>query len=203
MGTSRINASIRMIRLRGKARLSLVIDGHTRCAGQVEVCRADEAEFVICDQAIDITYIRLRHGWMYLVAVLNWYSRYIVSWAFADTLEIGFVLDAAQQALARATPQIWNTDQGSHFTSPQFTELVLASGARLSMDGKGRALDNIFTERLWRTIKYDHVFLHDWATPREARQSLGQFIHTYNERRLHQSLGYRTPAESYFTRAAA
>jgi putative transposase len=121
----------------------------------------------------DITYIRLRHGWMYLVAVLDWYSRYIVSWAFSDTLEIGFVLDAARQALARATPQIWNTDQGSHFTSPQFTELVLASGARLSMDGKGRALDNIFTERLWRTIKYDHVFLHDWATPCEARQSLG------------------------------
>jgi putative transposase len=164
---------------------------------------ADEAELVICDQAIDITFIRLRHGWMYLVAVLDWYSRYIVSWAFSDTLEIGFVLDAARQALTRSTPQYWNTDQGSQFTSPQFSELVLASGARLSMDGKGRALDNIFTERLWRTIKYDHVFLHDWATPREARQSLSTFIHTYNERRLHESLGYRPPAEVYFATAAA
>lgn len=151
----------------------------------------------------DITFIRLRNGWMYLVAVLDWYSRYIVSWAFDDTLGIGFVLDAARQALARATPQIWNTDQGSQFTSPQFSELVLASGARLSMDGKGRALDNIFTERLWRTIKYDHVYLHDWATPREARQSLSQFIRTYNEQRLHQSLGYRPPAEVYFAKAAA
>jgi putative transposase len=152
---------------------------------------------------MDITFIRLWHGWMYLVAVLDWYSRYIVSWAFDDTLEIGFVLDAARQALARATPQIGNTDQGSQFTSPLFSELVLASGARLSMDGKGRALDNIFTERLWRTITYDHVYVHDWATPREARQSLSQFIHTYNERRLHQSLGYRPPAEVSFAKAAA
>jgi len=151
----------------------------------------------------DITSIRLRHGWMYLVAVLDWYARYSVRWACSDTLEIGFVLDAARQALARATPQLWNTDQGSHFTSPQFTALVLTSGAHLSMDGKGRALDTIFTERLWRTIKYDHVFLHDWATPREARQSLGQCIHTCNERRLHQSLGYRPPAEVSFTRASA
>lgn len=151
----------------------------------------------------DITFIRLRQSWMYLVAVLDWYSRYIVSWSFSDTLELSFVLDAARQALARATPAIWNTDQGSQFTSPQFSEMVLASGARLSMDGKGRALDNIFTERLWRTIKYDHVYLHDWVTPREARQSLSTFIHTYNERRLHEALGYRPPAEVYFAKAAA
>jgi putative transposase len=146
----------------------------------------------------DITYIRLRHGWMFLVAVLDWYSRYIVSWALDDTLELPFVLEAAQQALAQATPHIWNTDQGSQFTSPQFTQLVLQAGVRLSMDGKGRALDNIFTERLWRTIKYDHVYLHDFATPREARQSLTQFLRVYNERRLHQALGYRPPAEVYF-----
>lgn len=151
----------------------------------------------------DITFIRLRNGWMYLVAVLDWYSRYIVSWALDDTMELGFVLDAARHALAQATPQYWNTDQGSQFTSPQFTELVLTSGARLSMDGKGRALDNIFTERLWRTIKYDHVYLHDWATPREARQSLSRFIRIYNERRLHEALGYRPPAEVYFAKAAA
>lgn len=149
----------------------------------------------------DITYIRLRSGWMYLVVVLDWYSRYIVSWALDDTLELPFVLEAARRALLQATPHIWNTDQGSQFTSPQFTQLVENAGARLSMDGKGRALDNIFTERLWRTIKYDHVYLHDYATPREARQQLGQFLQVYNERRLHEALGYRPPAEVYFAPA--
>lgn len=149
----------------------------------------------------DITYIRLRSGWMYLVVVLDWYSRYIVSWALDDTLELPFVLEAARRALLQATPQIWNTDQGSQFTNPQFTQLVENAGARLSMDGKGRALDNIFTERLWRTIKYDHVYLHDYATPREARQQLGQFLQVYNERRLHEALGYRPPAEVYFATA--
>jgi len=147
---------------------------------------------------MDITYIRLRNGWMYLVVVLDWYSRSIVSWALDDTLELPFVLDAAHRALTQATPEIWNTDQGSQFTSLQFSTLVLASGARLSMDGKGRALDNIFTERFWRTIKYDHVYLHDYATPREARQFLSQFLSVYNERRLHEALGYRPPAEVYF-----
>jgi len=151
----------------------------------------------------DITYVRLRHGWMFLVAVLDWYSRCIVSWALDDTLELPFVLDAARRALETATPQIWNTDQGSQFTSPQFTQVVLQAGARLSMDGKGRALDNIFTERLWRTIKYDHIYLHDFATPREARQSLTHFLRVYNERRLHQLLGYRPPAEVYFAKPAA
>jgi putative transposase len=150
----------------------------------------------------DITYIRLRSGWLFLVVVLDWYSRYIVSWALDDTLELPFVLDAARQALAQATPQIWNTDQGSQFTSPQFTQLVLNAGARLSMDGKGRALDNIFTERLWRTIKYDHVYLHDYATPRQARIQLSQFLRVYNERRLHEALGYRPPAEVYFATPA-
>lgn len=150
----------------------------------------------------DITYIRLRAGWLFLVVVLDWYSRYIVSWALDDTLELPFVLDAARRALVQATPQIWNTDQGSQFTSPQFTQLVLNAGARLSMDGKGRALDNIFTERLWRTIKYDHVYLHDYASPREAREQLSQFLRVYNERRLHEALGYRPPAEVYFATGA-
>ena len=139
---------------------------------------------------------------MYLVAILDWFSRYVVSWALDDTLELPFVLDAVGQALGSATPQIWNTDQGSQFTSPQFTQLVLNAGARLSMDGKGRALDNIFTERLWRTIKYDHVYLHDYATPREARTQLSQFLRVYNERRLHEALGYRPPAEVYFATTA-
>ncbi len=107
--------------------------------------------------AIDITYIRLRHGWLYLVAILDWFSRYVVSWTLDETLDIGFVLDAIAQARAVAIPEIWNTDQGSHFTSPQVTEPLTAAGVKISMDGKGRATDNIFTERLWRSVKYEMV----------------------------------------------
>jgi putative transposase len=104
---------------------------------------------------IDITYIRLRTGWLYLVAVLDWYSRYVISWELDQTLEMPFVLAAVQRALAQAQPLIWNSDQGSHFTSPQYTHLLAEAGVHISMDGRGRALDNIFTERLWRTIKYE------------------------------------------------
>jgi putative transposase len=146
----------------------------------------------------DITYTPLRQGWMFLMVVLDWFSRYIVSWTLDDTLELPFVLEAAGSALQTARPQIWNTDQGSQFTSPQFTQLVLGSGAQLSMDGKGRALDNIFTERLWRTVKYDHVYLHDYQSSRQCRQELGAFLRRYNEERLHQALDYRTPAQAYF-----
>ena len=147
---------------------------------------------------IDITYVRLHAGWMYLVAVLDWYSRYIVSWELDQTLELPFVLRAAQRALAGATPLIWNSDQGSHFTSPQYIELLQHADVRISMDGTGRALDNIFTERLWRTIKYEEVYLHSYTTPREARQGLTRYLDFYNNRRLHQSLAYRTPAEVYW-----
>jgi putative transposase len=146
---------------------------------------------------IDITYIRLRGGWMYLVAVLDWFSRYIVSWELDQTLAQPFVTVAVQRALVQATPVIWNSDQGSHFTSPQYTSLLLAAGVQISMDGKGRALDNIFTERLWRTVKYEEVYLHDYASPREARSRLAQYLWEYNHIRLHQALAYRTPAEVY------
>ncbi len=146
---------------------------------------------------IDITYIRLQAGWLYLVAVLDWYARYVVAWELDQTLELGFVLEAAERALAVGTPAIWNSDQGSHFTSPQYLGLLEARGIAISMDGKGRALDNIFTERLWRTVKYEEVYLHDYGTPREARQSLAQYLRFYNHERPHQALGYRTPAEAY------
>lgn len=147
---------------------------------------------------IDITYIRLRHGWMYLVALLDWYSRYVVSWELDQTLEIGFVLTAVQRALRMAQPGIVNSDQGSHFTSPQYLSLLQAAGAQISMDGMGRALDNIFTERLWRTVKYENVYLQDYASPREARAGIRDYLEFYNQRRPHQSLEYRTPAEVYF-----
>lgn len=146
---------------------------------------------------IDITYIRLTHGWLYLTAVLDWHSRYIVSWALSQTLEIEFVLTAVETALASATPDIWNSDQGSHFTSPQYLDRLKFAGVQISMDGRGRALDNIFTERLWRSIKYEEVYLHDYASPKEATQSLSRYIQFYNHERPHQSLGYKTPAQVY------
>lgn len=147
---------------------------------------------------IDITYIPLQGAWMYLVAVLDWFSRYVVSWELDQTLEMPFVLHAVECALAQASPLIWNSDQGSHFTSPQYTEKLLSAGIQISMDGKGRAVDNIFTERLWRTVKYEDVYMKDYSTPREARQGLSQYLTFYNQKRLHQSLGYQTPAEVYF-----
>lgn len=146
---------------------------------------------------IDITYIRMTTGWMYLVAVLDWYSRFIVSWALEQTLQQAFVTTAVDEALASATPMIWNSDQGSHFTSPQYTSRLEAAGVQISMDGRGRALDNIFTERLWRTIKYEEVYLHDYRTPREARAHLAHYIEFYNHERVHQSLDYQTPVEVY------
>lgn len=147
---------------------------------------------------IDITYIRLRHSWLYLVAVLDWYARYVVSWQLDQTLAQPFVTWTVQQALALATPTILNSDQGSHFTSPQYIKLVEAAGVRISMDGRGRALDNVFTERLWRTVKYEEVYLNDYATPREARMGISRYFQFYNHERVHQALGYRTPAEVYF-----
>jgi putative transposase len=147
--------------------------------------------------AIDITYIRLVKGWMYLVAVLDLYSRYVVSWALDDTLEQPFVLDAVTRAFAVATPQIFNSDQGSHFTSPQYTRLLAAAGVLISMDGKGRALDNIFIERLWRSVKYEHVYLHEYGSPREARIGISQYLTHYNQQRPHSSLAYQTPEGVY------
>jgi putative transposase len=146
---------------------------------------------------LDITYIRLAAGWLYLVAVLDWFSRYVVSWELDQTLEQTFVLQALERALVQATPEICNSDQGSHFTSPQYLALLNARAVRISMDGKGRALDNIFTERLWRTVKYEEVYLHEYASPREARQSLSQYFPFYNHQRPHQALDYRTPADVY------
>ena len=147
---------------------------------------------------IDITYIRLSGGWLYLVAVLDWYSRYVVSWELDQTLELPCVLETVERALAQATPTIWNSDQGSHFTSPQYIERLQHAQVQISMDGKGRALDNIFTERLWRTVKYEEVYLHEYANPKQARHYLTQYFDFYNHRRIHQALDYRTPAQVYF-----
>lgn len=152
---------------------------------------------------VDITYVRLRSGWMYLFAVLDWFSRYVVSWELDLSLEIGFVLSAMQAALSTATPTICNSDQGSHFTSPHYIDLLTAANVQISMDGKGRALDNIFTERLWRTVKYEEVYLKDYASPREARSSIGEYLSFYNTRRPHQALDYQTPESVYFAKGVS
>lgn len=148
---------------------------------------------------IDITYIRLKKSWMYLVAILDWYSRYLVSWELDQRLEMDFVLEAVEGALAVATPKIWNSDQGSHFTSPQYTEKLRAAGVRISMDGKGRALDNIYTERFFRSLKYEEVYLKEYDSPKEARQSIREYLNFYNERRPHQALEYQKPVAVYFS----
>ena len=146
---------------------------------------------------IDITYIRLRNGWMYLVAVMDWYSRYVLAWELDQTLEIDFVLTAVDHALATAIPDIWNSDQGSHFTSPHYVGRLQDKQVRISMDGKGRALDNIFVERLWRSLKYEEVYLHEYDSPRHGRERITNYLDFYNHQRPHQSLNYLTPAQVY------
>ncbi len=146
----------------------------------------------------DITYIRLQGGFVYLVAVLDWFSRYVLSWAVSITMDVRFCLDALEQALWRAQPEVFNSDQGVQFTSTDFTSRLEVAGIRISMDGRGRALDNVFIERLWRTVKYEEVYLKDYETPREATLGLEHYFAFYNEQRLHQALDYQTPAAVYF-----
>lgn len=145
----------------------------------------------------DITYLRLRAGFGYLTAVLDWYSRYVLSWRLSNTLEADFCLEALEAALTRGQPEIFNTDQGVQFTSPRFTRRLEAAGTRISMDGRGRALDNVFVERLWRTVKYEDVYLKEYETLGDAQQGLREYFHFYNEARLHQALDYRPPAHVY------
>lgn len=145
----------------------------------------------------DITYIRLTNGWMYLVAFLDWFSRYVVAWELSDSLELPFVLSCAETALLMGSPEIINSDQGSHFTSERFTSRFLSTGAKISMDGRGRCMDNIFTERLWRSVKYEEVYLNEYDSPREARAGITRYMEFYNYRRIHQALGYKTPAAIY------
>ena len=146
----------------------------------------------------DITYLRLRGGFLYLVAVMDWHSRYVLSWELSGSLEADFCVGALGEALGRGRPEIFNTDQGAQFTSETFTGMLEGHGVRVSMDGRGRCYDNIFVERLWRTVKYEEVYLRDYADLAEARQSLKAYFRFYNEERPHQALGYRTPAEAYF-----
>ncbi len=145
----------------------------------------------------DITYIRLWQGFVYLVAVMDWYSRYVLAWEVSVSLESSFCVSALEWALRQAQPDVFNSDQGSQFTSEVFTERLKERGIRISMDGRGRALDNIFVERLWRSVKYEEVYLKDYRSVQEAIQSLRAYFEFYNGERLHQSLNYETPATVY------
>jgi putative transposase len=152
-----------------------------------------------CDQvwSTDITYIRLKYGFVYLMAIIDWFSRYVLEWQLSTTLEAGFCIEALNRALALGKCEVFNTDQGSQFTSDGFTQPLLDKGIKISMDGKGRALDNIFVERLWRSVKYEMVYPSQWETVSEARQGLADYFTFYNHERLHQSLNYKTPATIY------
>jgi len=146
----------------------------------------------------DITYIRLSQGFVYLMAILDWFSRYVLSWSLSTTLDAWFCVQALREALRIATPEIFNTDQGSQFTSGEWIGELTAAGITISMDGRGRAFDNIFTERLWRSVKYEEVYPKQYGTAAEAWQNLRGYFHLYNQERLHQALDYRTPAEVHF-----
>ena len=148
---------------------------------------------------VDITYIRLKHDWLYLVAILDWFSRYVLSWELSDSLVVEFCCESLKRALKIGMPEIHNSDQGSHFTSAEYTGILKQyPSIQISMDHKGRCFDNIFVERLWRTIKYEEVYLKEYESVREARESLREYIEFYNTERNHQALGYRTPSQMYF-----
>lgn len=141
----------------------------------------------------DITYVRMAKGFVYLVAVIDWFSRYVLSWRLSTTLDTLFCIEALEHALSGAKPQIFNTDQGAQFTSEAYVKRLEQDGVRVSWDGRGRALDNIFVERLWRSVKYEEVYLHDYETVPQAFEGLGRYFGFYNHERPHQALAYRTP----------
>jgi putative transposase len=148
----------------------------------------------------DITYIRLKTGFMYLVAVIDWYSRYVLSWELSNTLDANFCVGALKTSLSQGQPTIFNTDQGSQFTSHSFTDELSKNGFELSMDGKGRALDNVFVERLWRSVKYEDIYIKQYETGGHLYSRLTSYFNFYNKERLQQSLGYKTPFEIHFSK---
>jgi putative transposase len=146
----------------------------------------------------DISYIRLQHGFVYLVAIMDWHSRYVLAWDISTTMDTDFCIRTLGNALKISKPEIFNSDQGSQFTSNDFTAILEKEHIRISMDGRGRVYDNIFVERLWRSVKYEEVYLHQYLTVSEARRGLDKYFMFYNTERIHESLGYKTPYEIYF-----
>ena len=145
----------------------------------------------------DITYLPLRHGFLYLVAVMDWFSRYVISWRLSNSLDADFCVEALEESLESGRPEIFNTDQGAQYTSREFTSTLRSHDIAISMDGRGRAIDNVMIERLWRTVKYEEVYLKEYATGDDCYQGIKNYLHYYDHERRHQSLGRRTPAEVY------
>lgn len=150
----------------------------------------------------DITYVPLVRGFLYLTAIMDWYSRYVLSWRLSNSLDMDFCLEALEEALGRGRPEIFNSDQGVQFTSREFTGRLESAAVAISMDGRGRALDNVFVERLWRSVKYEEVYLHEYTSGLECHAGLSAYFKFYCEERPHQSLDYRTPAQVYWGKAA-
>ena len=200
VGTSRkqVRALMKKMGLQAiypKPRLSIADKGHKNypyLLRGVSILRPNQV------WSTDITYIRFRHGFVYLAAIMDWFSRYVVSWALSITLEADFCVDMLKTALETTRPEIFNSDQGSQFTSEAFTAVLEKQHVQISMDGRGRAFDNIFVERLWRSVKYEEVFLKDYSSVWDAKNNLRRYFDFYNRERPHQSLGYKTPAEIYY-----
>jgi putative transposase len=177
-----------------KPRLSLAGKGHRiypYLLRGVKVVRPDQV------WSTDITYVPMASGFMYLAAVIDWFSRYVIAWRMSNTLDGSFCLEMPEEALRGGKPEVFNTDQGVQFTASAFTGALEASGVAVSMDGRGRALDNVFVERLWRSVKYEDIYIRGYETVPELPRGLARYFAFYNDERLHQSLGYRTPAAVY------
>jgi putative transposase len=191
----------RLLRLMGleaiypKKRLSIPSENYKKYPYLLRDLAIERPDHVWC---ADITYIRMLHGFLYLVAVMDWYSRYVLAWELSNSLDKQFCLDALDKALAISQPEIFNSDQGAQFTSGEFTGRLETVGVRISMDGRGRVFDNIFIERLWRSVKYEEVYTKSYESVRDAHDNLARYFRLYNSERLHESLGYRTPHEVYF-----
>jgi putative transposase len=190
----------RLLRLMGleaiypKPRLSQAAPGHRLypyLLRGVKVARPDQV------WSADITYVPLASGFMYLAAILDWYSRYVIAWRLSNTLEGSFCVEMLEEALGQGRPEVFNTDQGVQFTAEAFTGRLQAAGVQISMDGRGRCLDNVFVERLWRTVKYENIYLYGYESVRELQRGLASYFAFYNEERFHQALQYRTPGAVY------
>jgi len=177
-----------------KPNLSKAFPGHKKYPYLLKNTTIDHPDQV---WSTDITYIRMKHGFIYLTAIMDWFSRYVLSFEISTTLDTGFCLDALEKALNISKPEIFNTDQGSQFTSEAFTGCLKSNNITISMDGRGRAFDNIFVERLWRSVKYEEVYLNDYEMVKDAVAGLFRYFEFYNNERVHQALEYQTPNEVY------
>jgi putative transposase len=195
----RVRKMMRLMGLRAiyrRPRTSKPAPGHKiypYLLGGTKITRPDQV------WAADITYIPMARGFLYLVAIIDWYTRYVLSWRLSNTLDADFCVEALEEALRKGTPEIFNTDQGSQFTGEAFTGLLERRGIKVSMDGKGSYSDNLFIERLWRTVKYEEVYLKAYQDGTDARRGLDSYFAFYNGERPHQALSYRTPAEAYYS----